>query len=122
MTDTTDTMVPATAVRLAPGPFSEVNLAAGPTPLSLRSRAVGTLNGGAPKALGWAALGLGAIHLPAAPALVLATAVVAGSALTVAWHQRGQPPAAAQPDPAPPHYASPTADPPALQPAADNRG
>ena len=111
------------ALRLAPGPFSEVNLAAGLTPLRLRSMAVGTLIGGAPKALGWAALGLGAIHLPAAPALVLATAVVAGLALTVAWlHRRGQRPAAAQPDPTPPHHASPTFDPPALQPAADNRG
>jgi uncharacterized membrane protein YdjX (TVP38/TMEM64 family) len=45
------------ALRLAPGPFSEVNLAAGLTPLSLRSMAIGTLIGGIPKALGWAALG-----------------------------------------------------------------
>jgi uncharacterized membrane protein YdjX (TVP38/TMEM64 family) len=111
------------ALRLAPGPFSEVNLAAGLTALRVRSMAVGTLIGGAPKALGWAALGLGATHLPATPALVLATAVVAGLALTGArLHQRGQPPTAAQPEPAPPHHASPTADPPALQPAADNRG
>jgi uncharacterized membrane protein YdjX (TVP38/TMEM64 family) len=87
-------------LRLAPGPFSEVNLAAGLTALRVRSMAVGTLIGGAPKALGWAALGLGAIHLPATPALVFATAVVAGLALTVAWlRRRGQPPAAAQPDP-----------------------
>jgi uncharacterized membrane protein YdjX (TVP38/TMEM64 family) len=72
------------ALRLAPGPFSEVNLAAGLTALRLRSMAVGTLIGGAPKALGWAALGLGATRLPAAPALVIATAVAAGLALTVA--------------------------------------
>jgi uncharacterized membrane protein YdjX (TVP38/TMEM64 family) len=111
------------ALRLTPGPFSEVNLAAGLTTLHVRSMAVGTLVGGAPKALGWAALGLGAIHLPAAPALVIAAAVVAGLALTGAWlRQRGQPPAAAQPDPAPPHETSPTSDPPALQRVADNRG
>jgi uncharacterized membrane protein YdjX (TVP38/TMEM64 family) len=84
------------ALRLAPGPFSEVNLAAGLTPLRVRSIAVGTLLGGAPKALGWAALGLGVSRLPAVPPLVIATAVVAGLALTVAWlRRRGQRPAVA---------------------------
>jgi uncharacterized membrane protein YdjX (TVP38/TMEM64 family) len=103
------------ALRLAPGPFSEANLAAGLTPLRVRSMAVGTLIGGAPKALGWAALGLGAIHLPAAPALVLAAAMVAGLALTGVWlRRRGQQPAAAHPEPAPPHQPNPIADPPAL--------
>jgi uncharacterized membrane protein YdjX (TVP38/TMEM64 family) len=111
------------ALRLAPGPFSEVNLAAGLTPLRLRSMAVGTLIGGAPKALGWAALGLSVTHLPAAPALIIATAVVGGLALTIAWlHQRRQQPAAAHPQPAPPHQTNPTSDPPTLQRAADNRG
>jgi hypothetical protein len=84
--------------------------------------AVGTLIGGAPKALGWAALGLGAIHLPAAPALLLATVVVAGLALTVAWLRPGGQPAAAHPEPAPPNRANSTADPGGLQPASDNRG
>jgi hypothetical protein len=85
--------------------------------------AVGTLIGGAPKALGWAALGLGAIHVPAAPALVLAVVVVTGLALAVVWlRRRGQRPAAAHLEPAPPHQPSPTTDPPALQRAADNRG
>jgi uncharacterized membrane protein YdjX (TVP38/TMEM64 family) len=111
------------ALRLAPGPFSEVNLAAGLTPLRVRSMAVGTLIGGAPKALGWAALGLGVSHLPAVPALVPATAVVAGLALTVVWlRRRGQRPAAAHPEPAPPHQPNPIADPPALWRTADNGG
>jgi uncharacterized membrane protein YdjX (TVP38/TMEM64 family) len=111
------------ALRLAPGPFSEVNLAAGLTPLRLRSMAVGTLIGGAPKALGWAALGLGAIHLPAAPALVIAAAVVAGQALTVLWlRQRGRRAAAAHPQPVPPRQANPTSDRPTPHRAADNRG
>jgi uncharacterized membrane protein YdjX (TVP38/TMEM64 family) len=110
-------------LRLAPGPFSEVNLAAGLTALRVRSMAVGTLIGGAPKALGWAALGLGAIQLPAAPGLVIAAAVAAGLALTGAWlRRRGQRPAAAHPEPAPPQQPSPTADPPTLQRTADNHG
>jgi uncharacterized membrane protein YdjX (TVP38/TMEM64 family) len=111
------------ALRLAPGPFSEANLAAGLTPLRVRSMAVGTLLGGAPKALGWAALELGVSHLPAVPPLLIATAVVASLALTVVWlRRRGQPPAAAHLEPAPPHHASPTADPPALWRTADNGG
>ena len=111
------------ALRLAPGPFSEANLAAGLTTLSVRAMAVGTLIGSAPKALGWVALGLGTSRLPAAPALVIAAAVVAGLALTGVWlRRRGQQPAAAHPEPAPPQQPSPTSDPPALQRAADNRG
>jgi hypothetical protein len=46
--------------------------------------AIGTLIGGAPKALGWAALGLGATRLAVSP-LVIAAVVVAGVALTVVW-------------------------------------
>src|SRR6266487_4616659 len=42
-------------LRLVPGPFVALNLAAGLTPLRLRWMAIGTLIGGAPKALGWAA-------------------------------------------------------------------
>jgi uncharacterized membrane protein YdjX (TVP38/TMEM64 family) len=111
------------ALRLAPGPFSEVNLAAGMTPLSLRSMALGTLVGGAPKALGWAALGLGATHLPVAPALVTVTAVAAGLLLlTIVWLRRRGRPAAAHPQPAPLSQTSPTVHPPALQRAADNHG
>jgi uncharacterized membrane protein YdjX (TVP38/TMEM64 family) len=106
------------ALRLVPGPFSEVNLAAGQTPLHLRSMAIGTLLGGAPKALGWAALGLGATQLPVAPALAGA-GVVAGLALTVAWvcwrgpRSPQAPPNAAVPDqparlPTRPASSSPT--------------
>jgi membrane protein DedA with SNARE-associated domain len=110
-------------LRLAPGPFSEANPAAGLTPLRVRSMAVGTLVGGAPKALGWAALGLGASHLPAAPALVIATAVAAGLTLTVVWlRRRGQRPATAHLEPAPPHRPNPIANPPALWRTADNGG
>ena len=110
------------ALRLAPGPFSEANLAAGLTPLRARSMAVGTLIGGAPKALGWVALSLGTSRLPAVPPLVIAAAVDAGLPLTGVWlRRRGQQPAAAHPEPAPPQQPSPTSDPPALQRAADNR-
>jgi uncharacterized membrane protein YdjX (TVP38/TMEM64 family) len=111
------------ALRLAPGPFSEANLAAGLTPLRVRSMAAGTLIGGAPKALGWVALGLGTSRLPAVPPLMIAATVVAGLALTGVWlRRRGQQPAAAHPEPALPQQPSPTSDPPALQRAADNRG
>jgi uncharacterized membrane protein YdjX (TVP38/TMEM64 family) len=72
------------ALRLVPGPFVALNLAAGLTPLRLRWMAVGTLIGGVPKALGWAALGLGASHLAVSP-LVVAAVIVAGVALTVVW-------------------------------------
>jgi uncharacterized membrane protein YdjX (TVP38/TMEM64 family) len=110
------------ALRLAPGPFSEVNLAAGLTPLRLRSMAVGTLIGGIPKALGWAALGRGATQLPAAAALVLAT-VTGGLVLTVTWlRRRRQQPPAGHPEPAPLHRTNRTVDPPALERAADYRG
>ncbi len=71
-------------LRLVPGPFVALNLAAGLTPLRLRWMAIGTLIGGAPKALGWAALGLGAARLAVSP-LVIAAVVVAGVALTVVW-------------------------------------
>jgi uncharacterized membrane protein YdjX (TVP38/TMEM64 family) len=73
------------ALRMVPGPFSEVNLAAGLTPLRLRSMAVGTLIGGAPKALAWAALGLGATRLPALPPFLIAAVIVTSVVLTVAW-------------------------------------
>jgi uncharacterized membrane protein YdjX (TVP38/TMEM64 family) len=73
------------ALRLVPGPFSEVNLAAGLTPLRLPSMAVGTLIGGAPKALTWTALGLGATRLPAVPPFLIAAVIVTGLVLTVAW-------------------------------------
>jgi uncharacterized membrane protein YdjX (TVP38/TMEM64 family) len=72
-------------LRLVPGPFVAVNLAAGLTPLRLRWMAIGTLLGGAPKALGWAALGMGATRLPAVSPLVIAAVVVASLALTVVW-------------------------------------
>jgi uncharacterized membrane protein YdjX (TVP38/TMEM64 family) len=71
-------------LRLVPGPFVALNLAAGLTPLRLRWMAIGTLIGGAPKALGWAALSLGATRLAVSP-LVIAAVVVAGVALTVVW-------------------------------------
>jgi uncharacterized membrane protein YdjX (TVP38/TMEM64 family) len=111
------------ALRLTPGPFSEVNLAAGLTPLSLPSMAVGTVVGGAPKALGWAALGLGVTHLPVNPALVIVITVVAGLVFTIVWlRRRGQQPPAARPRPAPLSRTSPTADLPALRRAADHHG
>jgi uncharacterized membrane protein YdjX (TVP38/TMEM64 family) len=68
-----------------PGPFVAVNLPAGLTPLRLRWMAIGTLIGGAPKALGWAALGLGATRLPAVSPLMTAAVIVAALALTIAW-------------------------------------
>lgn len=40
------------ALRLVPGPFVAVNLAAGLTPLRLRWMAIGTLIGGAPRRWG----------------------------------------------------------------------
>ena len=43
--------------RLLPGPFSELNMAAGLTPLSFRDFALGTVLGCAPKALAWSGLG-----------------------------------------------------------------
>jgi uncharacterized membrane protein YdjX (TVP38/TMEM64 family) len=43
--------------RLLPGPFSEINMAAGLSPLSFRDFAVGTLIGCAPKAAAWSTLG-----------------------------------------------------------------
>jgi uncharacterized membrane protein YdjX (TVP38/TMEM64 family) len=43
--------------RLLPGPFSELNMAAGLTPLSFRNFAIGTALGCAPKALAWSAIG-----------------------------------------------------------------
>jgi uncharacterized membrane protein YdjX (TVP38/TMEM64 family) len=43
--------------RLLPGPFSELNMAAGLTPLAFRDFAVGTFLGCAPKALAWSAVG-----------------------------------------------------------------
>jgi uncharacterized membrane protein YdjX (TVP38/TMEM64 family) len=72
-------------LRLVPGPFVAVNLATGLTPLRLRWMAVGTLLGGAPKPLGWAALGLGATRLAAVSPLVTVAVIVAGLALTVVW-------------------------------------
>jgi uncharacterized membrane protein YdjX (TVP38/TMEM64 family) len=78
------------ALRLVPGPFVALNLAAGLTPLRLRWMAVGTLIGGVPKALGWDALGLGASHLAVSP-LVVAAVIVASVALTVVWLRWGRP-------------------------------
>jgi uncharacterized membrane protein YdjX (TVP38/TMEM64 family) len=43
--------------RLLPGPFSELNMAAGLTPLAFRDFAVGTLLGCVPKAVAWSAVG-----------------------------------------------------------------
>jgi len=43
--------------RLLPGPFSELNLAAGLTPLEFRDFAVGTILGCAPKAVAWSGVG-----------------------------------------------------------------
>jgi uncharacterized membrane protein YdjX (TVP38/TMEM64 family) len=43
--------------RLLPGPFSELNMAAGLTPLTFRDFALGTLLGCAPKAAAWSAVG-----------------------------------------------------------------
>ena len=43
--------------RLLPGPFSELNMAAGLTPLTFRDFAIGTLLGCAPKAAAWSAVG-----------------------------------------------------------------
>jgi uncharacterized membrane protein YdjX (TVP38/TMEM64 family) len=45
------------AGRLLPGPFSELNMAAGLTPLTFRDFAVGTILGCAPKAVAWSAVG-----------------------------------------------------------------
>lgn len=45
------------AVRLAPGPFSEFNLAAGLTSVRFRDFMLGTIVGGMPKAAVWVALG-----------------------------------------------------------------
>jgi uncharacterized membrane protein YdjX (TVP38/TMEM64 family) len=111
------------ALRLAPGPFSEVNLAAGLTPLRVRSMAIGTLIGGAPKALAWTALGLGVTHLPVPPAPVIAVVVGVGLTLGILWlRRRGQPRAAGRREPAPPLEPSPTADSPALERTVDNHG
>ena len=43
--------------RLLPGPFSELNMAAGLSPLAFRDFAIGTLLGCAPKAAVWSAVG-----------------------------------------------------------------
>jgi uncharacterized membrane protein YdjX (TVP38/TMEM64 family) len=43
--------------RLLPGPFSELNMAAGLTPLTFRDFAIGTMLGCAPKAAAWSAVG-----------------------------------------------------------------
>ena len=43
--------------RLLPGPFSELNMAAGLTPLTFRDFALGTMLGCAPKAVTWSAVG-----------------------------------------------------------------
>lgn len=43
--------------RLLPGPFSELNMAAGLTPLAFRDFALGTLLGCLPKAAAWSAVG-----------------------------------------------------------------
>jgi uncharacterized membrane protein YdjX (TVP38/TMEM64 family) len=43
--------------RLLPAPFSELNMAAGLTPLTFRDFAVGTFLGCAPKAAAWSAVG-----------------------------------------------------------------
>jgi uncharacterized membrane protein YdjX (TVP38/TMEM64 family) len=43
--------------RLLPGPFSELNMAAGLTPLAFRDFAVGTVLGCVPKALAWSGVG-----------------------------------------------------------------
>jgi phospholipase D1/2 len=43
--------------RLLPGPFSELNMAAGLTPLTFRDFAIGTLLGCAPKAAAWSVAG-----------------------------------------------------------------
>jgi uncharacterized membrane protein YdjX (TVP38/TMEM64 family) len=43
--------------RLLPGPFSELNMAAGLTPLAFRDFALGTLLGCAPKAIVWSGVG-----------------------------------------------------------------
>lgn len=43
--------------RLLPGPFSELNMAAGLTPLTFRDFALGTALGCAPKAVAWSAVG-----------------------------------------------------------------
>ena len=43
--------------RLLPGPFSELNMAAGLTPLAFRDFAVGTILGCAPKAIAWSGVG-----------------------------------------------------------------
>jgi uncharacterized membrane protein YdjX (TVP38/TMEM64 family) len=45
------------AGRLLPGPFSELNMAAGLTALAFRDFAVGTLLGCAPKAIAWSGVG-----------------------------------------------------------------
>ena len=45
------------AGRLLPGPFSEINMAAGLTPLAFRDFALGTVLGCAPKAMAWSGVG-----------------------------------------------------------------
>ena len=44
-------------VRLVPGPFSEINMLAGLSVLSLRDFTIGTVIGCAPKALAWSGIG-----------------------------------------------------------------
>jgi uncharacterized membrane protein YdjX (TVP38/TMEM64 family) len=48
------------AGRLLPGPFSELNMAAGLTPVAFQDFAVGTLVGCAPKAVAWSIFGASA--------------------------------------------------------------
>jgi uncharacterized membrane protein YdjX (TVP38/TMEM64 family) len=109
------------ALRLIPAPFSAVNLAAGLTPLRLRSMAIGTLIGGAPKALGWAALGLGATRLPAVSPFVIAAVIVASLALTVVWLRWRRPRSAqAHPQPAPANQLPSRSTLPASSTAANN--
>ncbi len=109
------------ALRLVPAPFSAVNLAAGLTPLRLRSMAIGTLIGGAPKALGWAALGLGATRLPAVSPFVAAAVTVAILALTVVWLRWRRPRSApAHPQPAPANQVPSRSTLPASSTAANN--
>jgi len=109
------------ALRLVPAPFSAVNLAAGLTSLRLRSMAIGTLIGGAPKALGWAALGLGATRLPAVSPFVIAAVIVASLALTVVWLRWRRPRSAqAHPQPAPANQLPSRSTLPASSTAANN--
>jgi uncharacterized membrane protein YdjX (TVP38/TMEM64 family) len=50
-------MIAVAGARLVPGPFSEFNMLAGLTSLTLRDFTIGTVIGCAPKALAWSGLG-----------------------------------------------------------------